>query len=60
MCVLMNHHGQYWDGLGWDSDITQAERYDTEEESDQEAFTILEEYGIAAHAVEADDEPIED
>lgn len=54
MYVLMNKQGQYWDGLGWDTDIGEAERYATEEESDQEAFDILEEWGIAAHAVEVD------
>lgn len=56
MYVLMNKLGQYWDGLDWDSNIGEAERYATEAESDQEAFDILEEWGIAAHALEIDDE----
>ncbi len=60
MYVLMNQYGQYWDGLDWDIDISQAERYDTEELSDEDAFDILEEWGIAAHAVEVDDDEEED
>jgi hypothetical protein len=56
MYVLMNTQGQYWDGLGWDTDIGEAERYPTEEASDEDAFTILEEWGVAAHAVETGDD----
>jgi len=36
--------------------IGEAERYPTEEASDEDAFTILEEWGIAPHAVEIDDD----
>ncbi len=56
MYVLMNKQGWYWDGLGWDTDLAEAERYATEELADQEAYDILEDYGVAAHAEEIDEE----
>jgi hypothetical protein len=59
MYVLMNPQCQYWDGAGWDSAISEAVHYPTEEDSDEDALDILDEYGIAAHAVEVD-EPDED
>ena len=40
MYVSMNKLGQYWDGADWDTDIGGAERYATEEHSDQDAFDI--------------------
>lgn len=59
MYVLINKQCQFWNGTEWDSDIGEAERYNTEEESDEEAFTILEEWGIAAHAIDTDELPDE-
>lgn len=56
MYVLMNKQGHYWDGLDWTTDLAEAEHYATEEDSDRDAIDILQEYGVAAAAVEIDDE----
>jgi len=56
MYVLMNKQGRYWDGLDWDTDLAEAERYATEEQADQDAIDILEEFGVASAAVEIDDD----